>query len=97
MLKINNVGSRAHFQRTQVRWSCWPLSRCCGCSFFLASPFFISEKYVSRALYTSPLPPAPIGARISYGPSNSRHLDTQLSRASKPCSDERVQIQRNRV
>jgi len=24
---------------------------------------------------------------------NSRHLDTQLSRASKPCGDERVQIQ----
>src|SRR5450432_1386744 len=24
---------------------------------------------VSRALYTSPIPPAPIGARISYGPS----------------------------
>ena len=26
---------------------------------------------VSRAFYTSPMPPAPIGARISYGPSGA--------------------------
>ena len=27
------------------------------------------SRRVSRALYTSPIPPAPMGARISYGPS----------------------------
>src|SRR5580704_17601049 len=28
----------------------------------------IRSRRVSRALYTSPMPPAPIGFRISYGP-----------------------------
>jgi hypothetical protein len=41
-----------------------------NCSFEILMATMRSRR-VSRAFQTSPMPPAPIGARISYGPSLS--------------------------
>src|SRR5512146_2275743 len=40
----------------------------CSCEALIAT---MRSRRVSRAFHTSPMPPAPIGARISYGPSFS--------------------------
>src|SRR5476649_97443 len=41
---------------------------------------------LSRALYTSPMPPAPSGVRISYGPSFVPPVNAIRERNYRPCS-----------
>ena len=56
----------------------------------------VRSRRVSRALYTSPMPPAPSGARVSYGPKRTPSASGMIGRLSPSTQNEftRKTIQR---